>query len=317
MTLNPEFHCALPLLVLVTAFSVSRTAFGLTSDEFCDDVSHLTNYVLSVEEDVGDFAKCFQSDRKRTNDEMAEELIFIYLALDGNPDMAGERQFAIELLGDFPTTNSIPFLIQVFQEEEDLFGGAALASYLRVHDYSRESLAFIGDFFDTHPRTRHRRTAFSYISHELNYGRPSMEKRERMLDFILQRACKENYYADWLDRILCKHLPGYEKSDRRRETVESVMANPSANSNAIQWAESTLAAMRQSQEKAVSLETADADTDVIVPANENEEAAATDISENEETSAPEPPIPHRTRWVVMVALLMALIAIVGAGKRGC
>jgi hypothetical protein len=73
--------------------------------------------------------------------------------------------------------------------------------------------------------------------------------------------------------------------------------------------------MRQSQEKAVSQETANADSNALVPSHENKKSPTTDISENEESSTAEPSKPHRTRWTVMAALVMALVAIVGVFRN--
>ena len=313
MTINPISRWAQRLFLLAVAYSVSRTSFGLTSDEFCDDVFYLTNYVLTVEEGVDDFAKGFQSARRRTNDEMAEELIFIFHVLDGNADMAGSRRFTVELLSDFPTTNSIPFLIQVFQEEDNLLGGAALSSYLRLQGFSQGSLAAVGDFFDKNPRSGHRISAFSQISHELEYEKHSAETRDRMLNFILQRTERGDIYGTWLDDILCRHLDGYATSDERRQNLNKLLDNPLAFESTVEKARSRLLDMDRPSEppkselEGVSHEEMDAEGMKEGQFSVLETNPASEMSPSRHPSHEE--TPSRSRFRILVLVVASLLGL--------
>ena len=303
------------LILFCTAVLLLSQAASNGQVAYEEDVHVITNQILRQYHDIGDSMKGLQKQRNRTNDEMAEELMFVCNALAGNDELFSQRRYAFECLALFPSTNAIPFLVETFKWEDNACGYNAAVSYLRLSDYSEESIHIVEKWMKKNNEWKGALSVYSRLSSKLDYGHLEEDTRGGIVAFFERRAESDTRYADWLDRILCKHLPGYEKSDRRRETVEAVLANPSANSNAVQWAESTLSAMRQSQEKAVPPETADADTDVIVPANANEEASATDISGNEGVSAPEPRRSHRIRWAVMAVVFMAIVGIVGVHRH--
>ena len=229
----------------------TNTLLALSSDAFLEDVFCLTNSVLLQEPFVGEFAKGFQKGRGRTNDEMAEELAFICIVSSNSDDeiMRVVRKFAFECFPYFPSTNTAPFLIQVFQEEDNQYGSTALDSYLRLQGFSQEGLAVVDAFFDKNPRSGHRISAFSRLSHELKYEKHSAETRERMLDFILQRAERGDIYGTWLDDILCQHLECYAASDERRRNLKLLLGNPMALESTIERAKARLADMDRQQEK--------------------------------------------------------------------
>lgn len=282
-----------------------------------DDLYAITNEILRLVDYPGNAMKDLQRHRNRTDDEMAEELMFVCNALAGNDEMFSARVNAFDYLGDFPSTNTIPFLQTTFKSEENACGIRALVSYIRLLDYSNEGFSVIDSFFDDSTYAGFRLDIYSQLDNQLKYCNPAQETRERIVSFIRLRAGKGDVYGTWLDDILCQHFDGYATSDERHQNLKKLLDDSMMSASTVERAKSRLADMDRppkpmntgsDAEKSVLLHEETGAKDMgKSPVFVLETNPASEISPSRNPSSEEKP--PRSRFLILVLVLVLLFGL--------
>lgn len=211
-------------LIAVTMFLCPVRLPAITQGELDDDVLSLTNsvggvFMLAHDEDVDEALKGMLNRPGRTPHDLSQALV---LAAQGfkigtGPFDGKMRLGIISCLGDFGTTNAIPFLEDVMRNGDMDSARTAVWSFLGcirrgITDF--EGLTTVlksdrKDDFDLH------KAAYDACLIDVEYGEMSPETKAAYRDFLVKASSFDVVGANILDAVSCRAFPDFADSPER------------------------------------------------------------------------------------------------------
>ena len=228
----------LALCILHCAFCI-LPASGRTPEQIAGDLFVFTNRILRLEHPK-DRNRAFHARLQRgamTPDELSSALVLAAESLAGSTNWidANSRRFAVNALGEFGTTNALPFLERGMRGDgpaDPTDAMWATVNLSRREPIALERLSAVlrdgrqGD-------AGFRRDVYSRISVSLEYGKPDETRRKTLCGFLLGATSFETSAAGRLDELLCRVEPAFRESPERlrmaSRLAEAELANGVTN----------------------------------------------------------------------------------------
>ena len=186
-----------------------------------------------------------------TPDELSSTLVLAAESLAGATNWidADSRRFAVGALGEFGTTNALPFLERGMRGDGPADPIDAMWSLVDISERIPEALETIASALRAERRedARLHFDLYARIGDEFEYGKPDETRRKALCGFLLERTDGETVQAGQLDELLCRVEPAFRESPERfrmaARLAETELANGTTN-GAFRALEASLSAQR-------------------------------------------------------------------------
>ncbi|MBQ7189836.1 MAG: hypothetical protein IJR99_10515 [Kiritimatiellae bacterium] len=191
-------------------------AFARTPEEMKEDVNVITNRILAYVHGnmktnaMRNFAKL----HKLTKEELTQEILLSIDAMKGNPQLVSRRRFGIDILGEFGTTNAVPFLENLLHDGNEA-PSAPVGALIKCSGYSADGFNRIAGIMKEERKDDFwfKLSVYSQLSSKFEFGSPSPEIQKNMFDFLMEATTFETTAgAGHLDGLLCREYPAFRES---------------------------------------------------------------------------------------------------------
>ena len=211
----------LSFCILHFAFCIS-TALARSPEQIAQDLLILTNEtgILRLEHpwDRQDAFRAMLGGGMKP-DELSALLVSAAEALSKSKGVldADARRFAVSALGEFGTTNALPFLERTMGGGDRFWSIAAMWAAVNLSDREPLALQRISSVLSDGRAgdASFHREVYSRIAVSFDYGRPSAASRKALCDFLVGLTAFETVAANDLDDLLCKVVPEFRESQER------------------------------------------------------------------------------------------------------
>ena len=211
---TPGIAC---IVSTVMAFAVN-IAHAYTDSEVSDQIDDAFSYEDNPRMARGAFSSAYRMSGP-DNDRFARILGEYSIA-----NLAVENGFrsrlAIESIGKYGTTNSLPFLYSC--ATNPVCGDCAIKSIIAIEGVTSNSIAAVMAYnSSTNSSGRKIIQMFEALVDKGCQAESSIDQRTMSLDYALSFARTYDKYTHWMDDVICRNDPTYRNSKRRLSTLRS------------------------------------------------------------------------------------------------
>ena len=211
---TPGIAC---IVSTVMAFAVN-IAHAYTDSEVSDQIDDAFSYEDNPRMARGAFSSAYRMSGP-DNDRFAR-ILGEYSIANLGVENGFRSRLAIESIGKYGTTNSLPFLYSC--ATNPVCGDCAIKSIIAIEGVTSNSIAAVMAYnSSTNSSGRKIVQVFEALVDKGCQAESSIDQRTMSLDYALSFARTYDKYTHWMDDVICRNDPTYRNSKRRLSTLRS------------------------------------------------------------------------------------------------
>ena len=201
----------------VIVFAVN-IAHAYTDSEVSDQIDDAFSYEDNPRMARGAFSSAYRMSGP-DNDRFAR-ILGEYSIANLGVENGFRSRLAIESIGKYGTTNSLPFLYSC--ATNPVCGDCAIKSIIAIEGVTSNSIAAVMAYnSSTNSSGRKIVQVFEALVDKGCQAESSIDQRTMSLDYALSFARTYDKYTHWMDDVICRNDPTYRNSKRRLSTLRS------------------------------------------------------------------------------------------------